>query len=95
MFRYLTSYRFYTLAKIGFGVAYLWFVSDFFRIHVAIWNQLSLLLPDPRNIVLSGDPRLDVVLRGVATFLSGKAMVWTFALSSPVAAGLFLWGRNK
>src|SRR5580698_4905247 len=95
MFRYPTSYRFYTLAKIGFSVAYLWFVSDFFRIHVAIWNQLSLLLPDPRNIVLSGNQQLDVVLRGIATFLNGRGMVWAFALSAPFAAGLFLWGRHK
>lgn len=95
MFRYLTSYRFYTLAKIGFSLAYLWFVSDFFRIHVAIWNQLSLLLPDPRNVVLSGNPQLDVALRGIATFLSGRAMVWALALISPVVAGLFLWGRHK
>jgi hypothetical protein len=95
MFRYPTSYRGYTLAKVGFSLAYLWYVSDFFRIHVAIWNQLSLLLPDPRNIVLSGNPQLDSVLRGMAIFLSGRAMVWAFALSSPVAAGLFLWGRHK
>jgi hypothetical protein len=95
MFRYTTSYRFYTLAKIGFSLAYLWYVSDFFRIHVAIWNQLALLLPDPRNVVLSGNPRLDVALRGIATLLSGRAMVWAFALSSPMAAGLFLWGRHK
>jgi hypothetical protein len=95
MFRYLTSYRFYTSAKIGFSLAYLWFVSDFFRIHVAIWNQLSPFLPDPRNIILSGNPQLDVVLRGLATFLSGKAMVWAFALASPVTVGLFLWGRHK
>jgi hypothetical protein len=95
MFRYVTSYRFYTLAKIGFSVAYLWYVSDFFRIHFAIWHQLSLLLPDPRNIVLSGNPPLDAVFRGTAIFLSGRTMVWTFALSSPVTAGLFLWGRHK
>ncbi len=95
MFRYLTSYRFYTLAKIGFSLAYLWYVSDFFRIHIAIWNQLSLLLPDPRNIALSGNPQLDLVLRGIATLLSGRAMVWAFTLISPVAAGLFLWGRHK
>ena len=95
MFRYLTTYRFYTLAKIGFALAYLWFVSDFLRIHVAIWNQLSPLLPDPRNVSLSGNPQLDVILRRIAIFLSGKTMVWAFALLSPVAAGLFLWGRNK
>ena len=95
MFRYPTSYRCYTLAKIGFSLAYIWYVSDFFRIHVAIWNQLALLLPDPRNIVLSGNPQLDVTLRGIATFLSGRAIVWGFTLGSPVAAGLFLWGRHK
>ncbi len=95
MFRYPTSYRFYTLAKVGFSLAYLWYVSDFLRIHIAIWNQLSPFLPDPRNIVLSGNPQLDAVLRGVTAFLSGRAMVWAFALISPVAAGLFLWGRHK
>jgi len=95
MFRYPTSYRCYTFAKIGFSLAYLWYVSDFLRIHIAIWNRLSLLLPDPRNLVLSGNPQLDVALRGIATLLSGRAMVWAFALGSPVAAGLFLWGRHK
>jgi hypothetical protein len=95
MFRYLTSYRCYTLAKIGFGLAYLWYVSDFFRIHIAVWDQLSLLLPDPRNMILSGNPHLDVALRGVATLLSGRGMVWAFTLGSPVAVGLFLWGRYK
>jgi hypothetical protein len=95
MFRYPTSYRFYTLAKFGFSLAYLWFVADFLRIHIAIWSQLSTFLPDPRNIVLSGNPQLDGVLRGVTAFLSGRAMVWAFALISPVAACLFLWGRHK
>ena len=95
MFRYLTSYRFYSLAKVGFGLAYLWYVSDFLRIHVAIWNQLSLLLPDPRTTILSGNPQLDAVLHGIAKLLSGRAMVWAFALMSPVAVGLFLWGRHK
>jgi hypothetical protein len=95
MFRYPTSYRFYTLAKAGFGAAYLWYVSDFFRIHVAIWGQLSLLLPDPRTVVLSGNPKLDFYLRAIAAFLSGRAMVWVFTLGSPLAAGLFLWGRHK
>ena len=95
MFRYKTSYRFYTLAKIGFGAAYLWYVSDFFRIHVAVWDQLSLLLPDPAKASLSGDPQLDVALRRIALLLSTRAMVWAFALMSPVAVGLFLWGRHK
>jgi hypothetical protein len=95
MFRYLTSYRFYTLAKVGFALAYLWYVADFFRIHVGNWDHLSLLLPDPRYLVLSGNPRLDTVLRPIALLLSGPAMTCAFALISPLAAGLFLWGRHK
>ncbi len=95
MFRYLTSYRFYTLAKVGFALAYLWYISDFFWIHVANWKQLSLLLSDPGSTSLSGNPQLDVVLRRIALLLNGRAMVWAFALLSPVAAGLFLWGRHK
>jgi hypothetical protein len=83
------------LAKVGFGLAYLWYVSDFFRIHAAVWGQLSLLLPDPRNAVLSGNQQLDVTLRQIAMLLSGRVMVWVFTLASPVAAGLFLWGRHK
>jgi Vitamin K-dependent gamma-carboxylase len=95
MFRYPTSYRFYTLAKIGFGLAYLWYIWDFFRIHVAIWNQLSLLLSDPSDIIFSGNPSLDVFLRRIAIFLNGKVIVWMFVLTSPLAVGLYLWGRNK
>jgi hypothetical protein len=95
MFRYLTSDRFYTAAKTGFGLAYLWYVWDFLRIHVALWGQLSLLLPDPGHVSLSGNPDLDYVLRKLAVFLSSKVMVWTFASLAPVAAGLFLWGRHK
>ena len=95
MFRYLASYRFYTLAKIGFGLGYLWYIGDFFRIHVAIWNQLSLLLPGPSDIIFSGNPQLDVFLRQAAIFLGGKAMVWLFVLISPLAAGLYVWGRHR
>jgi hypothetical protein len=95
MFRYPTSYRFYTLAKIGFGLAYLWFVFDFFWVHEAIRHQLALLLPDPRRVSLSGNPQLDSLLRPVALFLSGRTMVWAFTLLAPVATGLFLWGRHR
>ncbi|HEX3857530.1 MAG TPA: HTTM domain-containing protein [Verrucomicrobiae bacterium] len=95
MFRYLTSYRFYTLAKIGFGVAYLWYIWDFFRIHIAMWDQLSLLLSDPSDITFSGNSQLDVYLRRAAIFVSGKTMVWVFFLISPLAAGLYVWGRHK
>jgi Vitamin K-dependent gamma-carboxylase len=95
MFRYQTSYRFYTLAKIGFALAYLWYIWDFFRIHVAIWDQLSPLLSDPSDIIFSGNPYWDVFLRRIAIFLNGKAIVWIFVLTSPLAVGLYLWGRNK
>ncbi len=95
MFRYLTSYRFYTFGKIGFGLAYLWYIFDFFWIHVAIWNQLSFLLSDPSDVIFSGNPHLDVFLRQMAVFLNGKVMVWIFALVSPLAAGLYLWGRHR
>jgi len=95
MFRYLTSYRFYSLAKVGFAVAYLWYVWDFFRIHVAIWNQLSPLLSDPEGIVFSGNPKMDIFFRRGAVFLGGKVMVWIYLLVSPLMAGLYLWGRYK
>jgi hypothetical protein len=83
------------LAKIGFGLAYLWYIWDFFWIHVAIRHQLSLLLSDPGHVSLSGNHQLDTVLRPIALFLNGRAMVGAFVLLSPVAAGLFLWGRHK
>jgi hypothetical protein len=95
MFRYLTSYRFYTLSKVGFGIAYLWYVLDFFRIHVAGENQLTALLSDPSDITFSGNRDLDVFLRQLAIFISWKAVVWIFFLVSPLIVGLFLWGRHR
>src|SRR5271154_231941 len=95
MFRYLTAYRFYTLARIGFGLAYLWYIWDFFLIHIAGWNQLSLLLSDPSDIVFSGNPHLDTLLRQIAILVGGKAAAWVFFLISPLATGLYLWGRHK
>ncbi len=95
MFRYLTSYRFYTLAKIGFGLGYVWYIWDFFRIHVAIWDQLSLLLPNPSDIIFSGNQQLDIFFRQAAIFVSGKVMVWVFLLVSPLVTALFFWGRHK
>lgn len=80
---------------MGFGMAYLWYVWDFFRIHAAIWHQLSPLLSNPSDIAFSGNLYLDVFLRRMAIFLSGKAMVWVFFLVSPLVAGLYLWGRHK
>jgi hypothetical protein len=95
VFRYPTSYRLYILAKVGFGLAYLWYVWDFFWIHVALWGQLAPFLSQPSDIVFSGNAGWDVVLRRLAVFLNGKAMVWVFNLLSPLAVGLFIWGRYR
>jgi hypothetical protein len=95
MFRYLASYRFYTLAKIGFGLAYLWYIWDFFWVHVAIWNQLYLLLFNPSNVEFSGNPHLDIFLRRIAIFLNEKVVVCIFVLISPLVVGLYLWGRHR
>ena len=95
MFRYLTNYRFYTMAKCGFGLAYLWYVWDFLRIHLAIWNQLSYLLPPPSDIAFSGNPHWDIYLRSLAIFMNGKTVVWVFCLASPFAVVLFIWGRHR
>ena len=96
MFRYLTSYRFYTLAKIGFGLAYLWYIWDFFWIHFAIWNsQLGLLLIRTTEPVFSGDPDLDAFLHPIALFFDQKMVVWIIFLTSPLIVGLYLWGRRR
>lgn len=94
-FRYPTPYRFYSLAKVGFSWAYLWYVADFYRIHLACRGDLTLLLPDPARVSLSGSPQLDAVLRPLAILVNGRAMVALFATLSPIVAGLFLWGRHK
>lgn len=94
-FTYPTSYRCYTLAKIGFCFAFLWYVLDFFRIHLALWNKTTLLLPSASEISFSGISSLDEILRPLAVFVSGKAMVWTFLFCSPVAATLYLWGKGR
>jgi len=76
-------------------LAYLWYVLDFFRIHIAIWNQLSLLLSPPSDIIFSGNPHWDAFFRRIAIFLGGKIMVWVFFLASPFVVVVFLWGRHK
>jgi hypothetical protein len=90
MFRYLTTYRFYTLAKLGLGLAYLWFILDFFWIHVAYWNGLSSLLPDPSEAFSSSNSMLDQQ----DNFFVGRISVWFFFVASPLAVGLYLWGRH-
>jgi hypothetical protein len=95
VFRYLTSYRGYTLAKVGLALAYLWFIGDFFRIHLAFWAGLSLLLPNPAAVVSADDSPWNLLLRAEAFFIGSPVLVWTVFLASPFVAGLFLWGRCK
>jgi hypothetical protein len=91
MFRYLTTYRFYTLAKLGLGLAYLWFIWDFFWIHVAYWNGLASLLSDPSEVFSSDNSMLDQL----DNFFAGRISVWLFFVASPLAVGLYLWGRHR
>lgn len=79
---YLTSYRFYTLAKAGIALAYLWFIWDFFRIQLATGEGLSQLLPVSSDFFPSA-------------LVQNKSLSWIFFTMAPVAAGLFLWGRFK
>jgi hypothetical protein len=95
MFRYSTSYRFFILAKAGIGLAYLWYIWDFFWIHADLWRQPFFFLPGPSNIIFSGYPPLDVILRGLAVLVSSKTMVWVFFLAAPLAVGLYFWGHHK
>ncbi|MGD0446270.1 MAG: HTTM domain-containing protein [Edaphobacter sp.] len=84
------------MAKIGFGLAYLWYIWDFFWIHFAIWNsQLGLLLIRATEPVFSGDPDLDVFLRSIALFFDRKTVVWIILLTSPLVVGFYLWGRRR
>jgi|HubBroStandDraft_1064217.scaffolds.fasta_scaffold22475_2 vitamin K-dependent gamma-carboxylase-like protein len=95
MFRYRVSYRNYTLCKGGIGLAYLWYVSDFLRIHLAAWAHPSRLLLNPAGMTFVGSSYFDPILREYAELLNGKAAVWTFVAISPVAVGLYLWGRRR
>lgn len=91
MFYYLTGYRFYTLAKIGFSLAYLWFIWDFFWIHFAYWHGLHSLLTDPSDTFSSDHS----YLHQLDVFFAGRVSVWTISLASPLAVGLYLWGRHR
>ncbi len=95
MFRYLASYRLYTLAKIGFAAAYLWFVADFLRIHLAIWQDPLPLLPPASDLVFLGVADLEPILRNTAEWVNAKPAVWALAAFSPMLAGLYLWGRRR
>lgn len=95
-FRYLTSYRCYTIAKIGFALSYLWYVCDFFRIHSAYWHRgLGVLLARTAEPVFSGDYDIDALLQPLARSMDGQLAVWLMVLLAPLAVALFLWGRRK
>jgi hypothetical protein len=95
MFRYPVAYRCYLLSKVGIGIAYLWHVSDFFRIHLAAWAHPSRLLLNRDGMTFVGSSYFDPILLEQAELLNGKAAVWTFLAMSPVAVGLYLWGRRR
>jgi hypothetical protein len=95
MFRYAVTYRSYLLSKVGIGVAYLWYVWDFLRIHLAAWAHPSGLFLNPTGMSFIGSSYFDPILLKQAEFLNGKAAVWTFVASSPAAVGLYLWGRGR
>jgi len=94
-FRYQTPYRFYTLAKAGFALAYFWYMLDFFRIHAALLNGLSALLVGVPGMVFTGNETVDALLRSLTVAVSGRVMVWVLFLASPFVMGLFLWGRHR
>ena len=95
MTRYPTSYRFLLLTKAGLGLAYLWFCWDFLRINQAAWKNLHALIPGLAQEVICGNPFLNHVLVQTLIFLSQPALIWTYFLSSPVAVGLYVWGRHR
>lgn len=95
MFRYRVSYRCYVLSKGGLGLAYLWHVADFLRIHLAAWAHPSPLLLNPAGMSFVGSVTFDPILGRLAELLNGKAAVGALVAMSPVAVGLYLWGRRR
>src|ERR1700722_1482343 len=95
MGRYHVTYRFYLLAKVGIGIAYLWYVLDFLHIHLAAWAHPSRLLLNPAGMAFVGSSRVDPILLEQAELLNGRVAVWTFVVLSPAAVGLYFWARGK
>jgi hypothetical protein len=93
MFRYLTAYRFFVLAKLGIALAYLWFCWDFFRLNLAMRDHLRELIPSDE--VVCDNPTLNSIIVDTLSFLSQPAAIWIFFLLSPVAVILYLWGRYR
>jgi hypothetical protein len=95
MTRYLTSFRFFILAKAGLGLAYLWVCWDFLRINLAYWDHLHELLPDLASEVIFSNTVLNSIVINTLVFLSQPAAIWSYFILSPVAVALYVWGRFR
>jgi hypothetical protein len=96
MTRYLTSYRFFVLSKLGLSLAYLWVCWDFLRINLALGGgHLQELLPNLANESVVGDGALNDAVVNVLLFVSAPALVWIYFVLAPMAAALFIWGKHR
>ena len=95
MFSYSTSYRLYTCCKIGLGAAYLWYIYDFFQVHLAMDRGLADLLSPPSEISFSGNPQGDAFFRPLAIVLSFPMSIRIMAALAPVAVIIFIWGQHR
>ena len=95
MFRYLTPYRFLILAKLGVGLAYLWFCWDFFRLNRAMRDQLRELIPELSKDTIFSNLTLNRITIDTLSFLSQPAATWLYFLLSPIIVLLYLWGRHR
>jgi len=95
MMRYLTSYRFFILSKMGLGLAYLWVCWDFLRINQAVWDHLHELLPALESEVICSNPTLNSIIIETLVFLSQPALIWSYFILSPLVVALYVWGRFR
>ncbi len=78
MTRYLTSYRYFVLGKLGLGLAYLWFCWDFLRINLALHDELNKLLPDLATERIFDDLFLNDATLRVLSLLSHPVLIWIY-----------------
>src|SRR6202050_4892006 len=95
MSRYLTSYRFFILSKVGLGLTYLWICWDFLRVNEAVWGHLQELLPDLASEEVCSNSTVNGIIIHALVFLSQPALIWIFFILSPVAVALYVWGRFR
>jgi hypothetical protein len=95
MTRYLTSYRFFILSKVGLGLAYLWICWDFFRINQALGRGLRELLPDLASETVCNNALLNRSIIDALSLLSRPVAIWSFFILSPVAVAFYVWGRFR